>query len=284
MSFHLRQGRRDWPLLHFNLLQAAVESLLRINKPISLSCSSWDLCSFLELLQHAPFWRERLITGQRIRGVASPVLSTEDDHSPVPAGHTFADPGWDAICLLGTAGSCSAAVNQHPQVSVHWAALLPQACIGAWDYCDPSAGPGTSPYADEFLNTWIIWKSSINFGPIYTTVSLDQSLVFLTCCSFRSFSGRLMSETESWKLLGLFRCEEMQNILGVFLVKIVRAAGSCRSNAMRGSGAGIGSCQPSQNRFEEECTAISRQLQLHWAAAFLSRLGLDHGGLIGLLC
>ncbi|KAK4827716.1 hypothetical protein QYF61_021016 [Mycteria americana] len=68
-------------------------------------------------------------TEHRIRGAASPVPSTGDDHFPSPAGHAISDTSQDAIGLLGHLGTLlahiQAAVNQYPQVLFCQAAFQP---------------------------------------------------------------------------------------------------------------------------------------------------------------
>ncbi|KAK4814520.1 hypothetical protein QYF61_021621 [Mycteria americana] len=110
--------------------------LSRLNNPRSLSRSPSALCSRPFPSSVALLWTrsspsiEGPNTEHSIRGAASPVPSTGDDHCPTPAGHTIADTSQDAVGLLGHLGTLlahiQAAVNQRPQVLLCWAAFQPR--------------------------------------------------------------------------------------------------------------------------------------------------------------
>ncbi|KAK4815220.1 hypothetical protein QYF61_022867 [Mycteria americana] len=94
----------------------------RLNNPSSLSHSPSALCSRPFPSSVALLWTRSIPsiegpnTEHSIRGAASPVPSTGDDHCPSPAGHTIPDTSQDAIGFLGRLGTLLAhiqsAVNQ----------------------------------------------------------------------------------------------------------------------------------------------------------------------------
>ncbi|KAK4816126.1 LOW QUALITY PROTEIN: hypothetical protein QYF61_011362 [Mycteria americana] len=145
-KFFLLPGRRDRPHLSTASFQAVVESnevspqppSLQAEQPQSLSRSPSALCSRPFPSSVALLWTrssplmslfEGPNTEHSIRGAASPVPSTGDDHCPTPAGHAIPDTSQDAIGFLGHLGTLLAhihlAVNQHPQVLFRWAAFQP---------------------------------------------------------------------------------------------------------------------------------------------------------------
>ncbi|KAK4806181.1 hypothetical protein QYF61_001104 [Mycteria americana] len=133
-------GEETDPHLSTTSFQRAIRSPLsllfsRLNSPSSLSRSSSDFCSRPFTSFVALLWtRSSTSSGgpkseHSIRGAASPVPSTGDNHCPSPAGHAIFDTSQDAIGFLGHLGTLlahiQAAVNQHPQVLLCQAAFQP---------------------------------------------------------------------------------------------------------------------------------------------------------------
>ncbi|KAK4829473.1 hypothetical protein QYF61_004763 [Mycteria americana] len=161
-------------------MREAVILASQLNNPSSLSRSSSDFCSrpftsFIALL-----WTRSSTsiggpkTEHKIRGAASPVPSTGDDHFPTPAGHAISDTSQDAVGFLGHLGTLlahiQAAVNQHPQVLLCQAAFQPL-------FPKPVALHGVVVAQVQDLALGLVKPHTIDLGPSIQPVQVPlQSL------------------------------------------------------------------------------------------------------------
>ncbi|KAK4830016.1 hypothetical protein QYF61_008279 [Mycteria americana] len=96
------------------------------------------------------------------------------DHFPSPAGHAFSDASQDAIGLLGHLGTLlahiQAAVNQHPQVLLCWAAFQPL-------FPKPVALHGVAVAQVQDLALGLVDPHTVGLGPSIQPVQVPlQSL------------------------------------------------------------------------------------------------------------
>ncbi|KAJ7412648.1 hypothetical protein WISP_94987 [Willisornis vidua] len=152
--------------------------LHQLNNPSIVSCSSSDLCSRPQL--HCPSL-DRLQHLNVFLAVNGPKLNTRlevqphqcrverDDHCPGPAGHTIADKGQDAICLLGHLGSLLAhvqlPVDQHLQVLFCQAAFEPL-------FPQPEVLPGVVVTQGQDLALGLTEPHTIGLGPSIQPVQI----------------------------------------------------------------------------------------------------------------
>ncbi|KAK4827372.1 hypothetical protein QYF61_017310 [Mycteria americana] len=98
------------------------------------------------------------------------------DHFPSPAGHTISDTSQDAIGFLGHLGTLlahiQAAVNQHPQVLLCWAAFQPL-------FPKPVALHGVAVAQVQDLALGFVKPHTIDLGPSIQPVQIPLYLISL---------------------------------------------------------------------------------------------------------
>ncbi|KAK4831029.1 LOW QUALITY PROTEIN: hypothetical protein QYF61_014917 [Mycteria americana] len=152
---------QGWGIYHLSgqPVPAAIRSpwsllFSRLNKPNSLSLSSYERCSSSRITFVAPLWtRSNRAEGQ--------------NHLPQPAGYAAFDAAQDTVGFLGCECTLSAHVqlfiHQYPQVLLHRAALnpfIPQ----------PVLIPGVAPTQDPALG--LVEPHEVPMGPLLQLVQV----------------------------------------------------------------------------------------------------------------